>query len=114
APPARRRPALSRVALAGGGRRGGVLRADRGLDGGGLELPRLVVVLAGHGVLELAHALAERASDLRQALRTEEQQRNQEQKDDLAGSDIRHCKEDSAFGPTVRGRPRANAKEAAG
>ena len=37
---------------------------------------RLVVVLAGDRVLELAHPAAERAADLGQALRPEDQQRH--------------------------------------
>src|SRR5205814_807669 len=62
--------------------------ADRRLD-----LRPLVVVLEAHaadGVLELAHALAERPADLREALRSEEEQREQEQQDDLAWADVRH------------------------
>src|SRR5712691_9275481 len=43
--------------------------------GGGRDrkLGGLVVVLAGEGVLELPHALAHRAADLRKALRAEEE-----------------------------------------
>src|SRR5207237_538656 len=79
---------LDGVALARGDGSGRVLRADRRLD-----LGPLVVVLDAHaadGVLELAHALAERAADLGEALRPEEEQREQQEQDDLAWADVRH------------------------
>ena len=63
----------------------GLLRGRRGDRRGSLcgrQLGRLVV-LAGDGVLELAHPGAERAPDLRQPLRAEEQQRDDEQEDEL-------------------------------
>src|SRR5262249_5157229 len=53
---------------------------------------RLVLVLAGDRVLELAHALAERAPHLGQPLRAEDEQDDHEQNCDLLGADpSRHC-----------------------
>src|SRR5437870_707097 len=77
-------------------RLGGVVLACRRWSGrlagrGCLELGAdLVDVLvgAGHRILELAHSLTHGAADLRQPLRAEEQERQQQQKDDLAGSDV--------------------------
>jgi len=68
---------------------------------GGLELG-CVVVLGGSGdrVLELLHTRAERATDLRQPLRAEEQQREEEQEDDLASSNVRHVPSVPALGRT--------------
>ena len=43
----------------------------------------LVWIVARHGILELAHPRPERTTDLRQPLRAEEQQRNEEQQDDV-------------------------------
>src|SRR5215471_12709857 len=66
-------------------------RRSRRLDGARIELGAdLVHVLArpSHGVLELAHPLSHRAADLRQTLRAEQQERQQQKKNDLAGSDV--------------------------
>src|SRR4051794_17636945 len=50
----------------------------------------LDLLLSADGVLELTHTGAERASDLRQALRAEEEQGEEEQSDDLHGADVWH------------------------
>src|SRR5439155_20094710 len=47
------------------------------------ELLRLGGLMAGERVLELPHPRAQRASDLRQPLGAEEEQRDQEQDDDV-------------------------------
>src|ERR671939_257569 len=57
-----------------------------------------VVVVAADGILELAHSATERATDLRQALRSEKEQREKEQEDDLPGPDVRHAFKGSASG----------------
>src|SRR5688500_4890976 len=72
------------VALALARRRGDVLLV--------LRCPRqgrraLVVVAARHGVLELAHPLAQRATDLRHAGSAEEEQDDDEEDEDLGKPD---------------------------
>src|SRR6266516_6325210 len=70
------------------GRRRRRLGGRRGLRQ--LRLVIVIVVLAADGVLELAHPFAERLPDFRQALRTEEKQREQQQSGDLERADVRH------------------------
>ena len=78
---------------------GFVLARQRGGHGGSSSArPGSCVVCVGSGfvvpadrVLELAHPLAERAADLRQALRAEEQERQQQEADDLERTDVRHA-----------------------
>src|SRR3712207_3426091 len=60
----------------------------------GLQLGVIVVVVdlgAGDGVLELAHAAAERAADLGQALRTQDEQRDDEHDHEFHGTDVGHA-----------------------
>ena len=52
---------------------------------------RFGAFVARDGVLELAHPAAERAADLRQALRAEEQKSEQEEKSDLERPDVWHA-----------------------
>src|SRR2546423_1503923 len=78
------RTALDRVelALAGADR-----CPDRLLDGRrGRDLGRLGVFLAGHRGLELAHALPERAPHLRQLLRPEDEEHDEEENQQLRHS----------------------------
>src|SRR6478735_690280 len=63
--------------------------------GAGRQLGLLVVVRAGDRILELAHALAERAPDLRQALRPEHEQRDDQDHDQSGDADLRN------HGPSV-------------
>src|SRR6266516_2209762 len=71
------------------------------------ELMRLYagrLVLAADRVLELAHAPAERAPHLGQALRAEHEQDHQEQNDELGGADSEwHAPEHSGPAPGVGG-----------
>src|SRR5215212_5068191 len=64
---------------------------DLALARGGEILLGLILVLgdAGDRVLELAHALADRAAGLREALGAEHQQGDHEDQDDLHRSDLR-------------------------
>src|SRR5947199_772176 len=50
-----------------------------------------LVVLAGDGVLELPHPAPERAADLGQPLRPEDEQRDDEDDDQTGDSDLRHA-----------------------
>src|SRR5207302_9160294 len=81
----------------------GFVLAGRGrlLDRGGKL--GLVLGLARDRVLELLHPRPERAADLRQPLGAEEQQRQEEQKNDLAGSDVRHASMVAGFRRTTSG-----------
>src|SRR5215217_2744350 len=70
--------------LIGLGRRGwGLVR------GASRQLGLLVVRAAGDRVLELAHALAERAPDLGEALGAEDEQRDDEDHDEPGDADFR-------------------------
>ena len=66
------------------------------VDVGVLERRQLVVVVvvvagdAGDGVLELAHALAERAPDLGQLLRAEHDQGDDQDDQQLGDADVGH------------------------
>src|SRR4051812_40222368 len=89
-----------------GGRRLLVRRGRDGRgrrDGGGLLgvplLELLVVVVAGHGVLELAHAAPERAAEVGQPLGPENQEHDDQDDDDLDGADVRHGKLPFGAGP---------------
>src|SRR4029077_5385680 len=87
--------------LAGRCGRGRVLRPHRQLR----RLRRLGVsdfrvfglAVARDRVLELAHPGPERPSDLRQALRSEEQEGDDQQEDDLGRADVRHAPTLAAF-----------------
>src|SRR3954447_14282447 len=50
----------------------------------------LVLVLAGHGVLELTHSGSQRTSQTRQPLRPENQEHDDEDDDQLEWADVRH------------------------
>src|SRR4051794_31533732 len=74
-------------------RRGGLLRLERGaLVLVPVELAVAVAVaVAAQRVLELAHALADRAAGVGQLLRAEHDQRDREDEDELHGADVRHA-----------------------
>src|SRR5256885_9379772 len=80
--PWRRRRGSRFIASVGGGRR--VVRC-------GPRQLRLVVVLAGDRVLEFAHPASKRAADLGQALRPEDEERDDEDDDEPRDSDLRHA-----------------------
>src|SRR3954454_24869089 len=50
----------------------------------------LVLVLAGHGVLELTHAGAQRLAEARKPLRPENHEHDDEDDDQLKWADVRH------------------------
>src|SRR5438270_374620 len=70
--------------------RGGGRDLRGGLGPRLLELGLVVLVLPGDRVLELAHAPPERASQVGQALRSEDQKHDYEDDDDLEWPDVGH------------------------
>ena len=102
------------LALARGDRRVGRLHGQFGRF--------VVIVVAADRVLELAHALPHRASDLWESLGAEQQQRQQQQQNDLPRADVWHVlrvavwteKWGSAYGRALRnGAPRLTGQPAA-
>jgi hypothetical protein len=63
----------------------------------------VVVVLARDPILELAHPAAQRASELRQPLRPEDQERSEQDEHDLGDSDIWHNSEGTTGPGTAPG-----------
>ena len=66
-------------------------RCDRRVRRLHRQLGGILVILAADRILELAEAFTHRPPDLRQTLRTKQQQSKEQQEDDLAGSDVRHA-----------------------
>ena len=62
----------------------------------------LDLLVAGHGVLELTHPGAERATDLRQTLGPEQEKCEEQQKNDLHGADVWHGGHRSSVPPKGR------------
>src|SRR5262249_54603218 len=64
-----------------------------------LLLRRVLVLLPGDGVLEFADAASHRLAQLRQALRAEDDQHDDEDDSDLKRSHVRHCPDGSGRWP---------------
>src|SRR4051812_33833688 len=91
-------PALRGVRCLGAVGGGGLVGRGRGHALGGVRRGRgeaghlviVVLAVAGHGVLELAHAAAERTTELRQALRPEDHEHDQQDDCNLWQTDAGH------------------------